>query len=162
MSAVPLSTGDGRTQSALLIDAIVQATPEIVDEDLGSLREELRRLVKFCCSVLHGNRGRAGQRLYLDAQTIPNVLAAVHERLMGRRYEVACSTIRGHAAKRANAIPAISERMAFQMFLGPALLWNVADQRRTPLDVEAVADSVVAGLKLPGLELGEAHVRGLR
>ena len=145
MSAVPLSTGDGRTQSALLIDAIVQATPEIVDEDLGSLREELRRLVEDYYSVLHGNRGRAGQRLYLDAQTIPNVLAAVHERLMGRRYEVACSTIRRRAAKRANAIPAISERMAFGMLLGPALLWNVADQRRTPLDVEAVADSVVAG-----------------
>jgi AcrR family transcriptional regulator len=136
-------------RETLLIDALVHTTPKITDEDLGSLREELKRLLVDYSTVLQGNRGRAGQRLYLDAPAIPDVVATVHGRLMGGRYEVMTAAIR-RAARRANAVPAISERIAFGLLLGPALLWNVGDQRPTPLDADAVADSVTALLRLPG------------
>ncbi len=136
-------------RNALLIDAILHTTPTVDDEDMGSLREELKRLIVDYASVLDGNRGHAGQRLYLDAQVIPGVLAAVHESLMGRRYAVVSSAIR-RAARRANAVPGISDQMAFGMLLGPVLLWNIGSLQATPIDFDTVIDSVTTLLRLPG------------
>ena len=134
-------------RAALLIDAILHATPAIVDEDLGSLENELKNVLIGYSSVLQGNRGRAGQRLYLDAPAIPDVLAAVHASLMGRRYEVVCSAI-SRAAVRANTLPSVSERMAFGLLLGPVLLWDVAGHQPPACDIDAVVSSVVATLGL--------------
>jgi AcrR family transcriptional regulator len=128
-------------RSALLIDAFLHTTPTIADEDLGSLTAELKHLLVDYSSALHGNRGRAGQRLYLDGPTIPSIVAAVHARLMGRRYAVISSAI-SRASERASTTPSISPRLAFGLLLGPALLWNMGDARPVPLDVDAAVKSV--------------------
>ncbi|WP_261566557.1 TetR/AcrR family transcriptional regulator [Frankia gtarii] len=130
-------------RSALLTDAILSTTPEVVDVDLGSLHDELLRILREYLQVLGGSRGRAGQRLYLDRDAIPDIVAAVHERLMGRRFQVVCAAMR-RGADRAGRPAAIPDRLAFAFLLGGALMWGGGDDPRPAADAEAIVASVVA------------------
>lgn len=145
-------------RGALLIDAMLHASPTIEDVDLGSLSDELARVLADYVAVLQGNRGRAGQRLYLDGQVIPDVLAAVHASLMGQRYEVVSNAIE-RASSRAGSRPLVSVRLAFSLLLGPALLWNVAEQGPSTLDVAVVVASVASVLGLPTEDATANHAQ---
>jgi len=129
-------------RSALLIDAILSATPEVLDVDLGSLHDELSRLLCEYLQVMRGSRGRAGQRLYLDREVIPDVVEAVHQRLMGRRSEVVSLAIQ-RASDRTGKPSAIPDQLAFAFLLGGALQWGLLDDVHKPVHVQAIVTSVV-------------------
>ncbi|WP_371572504.1 TetR/AcrR family transcriptional regulator [Streptomyces sp. NBC_01314] len=85
-------------RTALLVDAFKQLTPGLVDEDLGSLRDELVRLGADYSTMMHGPRGLAGTRLMADAHFHPDLFARVsaevgerREDLVRRSVERACS-----------------------------------------------------------------------
>jgi AcrR family transcriptional regulator len=139
---------------ALLVDAILATTPEVVDEDLGSLSAELARLLTDYEHVMRGSRGRAGPRLYLDESAIPDVVAAVHERLMGRRLGALTAAVR-RAAARAGRPSAVPDRLLFAFLIGGALAWRAGAPGRPgasdadALDVPAVVTALVSLTGLP-------------
>jgi AcrR family transcriptional regulator len=129
-------------RSALLIDAFLRTTPEVADTDLGVLHDELLRVLTDYQQVVRGSRGRAGQRLYLDRAAIPEVVASVHERLMGRRFEVVSAAIR-RAVEREGKASAVPDRLVFSFLLGAVLLWSPDGAQSPPVDAEAVVASVI-------------------
>ncbi|MFC8826975.1 TetR/AcrR family transcriptional regulator [Streptomyces sp. NPDC057137] len=131
--------GDRET---LLTDAVLGTTPEVTDNDLGSLHDELLRLLTDYAQVLRGSRGRAGLRLYLDRETIPEVVDAVHERLMGRRFEVVSAAL-ARAADRAGTPSAIPDRLVFALLLGGTVLGEMDEALHQPGDAEVIVTSVV-------------------
>jgi AcrR family transcriptional regulator len=136
-------------RSALLIDAFLSTTPEVADADLGVLHDELLRVLTDYQEVMHGSRGRAGQRLYLDRAAIPEVVAAVHQRLMGRRFEVVSAAI-SRAVEREGKASAVPNRLVFSFLLGAVLLWNPDGTHGQPVDAEAVVTSVIELTGLTG------------
>jgi AcrR family transcriptional regulator len=129
-------------RSALLTDALLSTTPEVLDADLGSLHDELHRVLSDYLRVMQGNRGRAGQRLYLDRDEIPDVLAAVEERLMRRRSQVVSRAL-SRAAARAGRPSAVSDNLTLAFLLGGALQWHAAGAERHPVDIDEIVTSVV-------------------
>ncbi|MFJ8754947.1 TetR/AcrR family transcriptional regulator [Streptomyces sp. NPDC102441] len=142
-------------REALLKDTILGTSPEVLDADLGSLHDELLRLLSDYLQVLRGSRGRAGLRLYLDAPAIPGVVAAVHAQLMGRRY-LAVSAALSRATERAGRPSALPGRLVFNLLLGGAVVGEIGEigvageAAREPTDAEGLVAAVVALTGLAG------------
>ncbi|WP_129802569.1 TetR/AcrR family transcriptional regulator [Streptomyces sp. F001] len=75
-------------RTALLVDAFKELTPSLVDEDLGSLRQELVRLGVDYATMMRGSRGLAGTRLMADAHFHPDLFARVSAEVSERREDL--------------------------------------------------------------------------
>jgi AcrR family transcriptional regulator len=147
--AVAKAAGVGRAalyrrwadRSALLIDAMLTSAEQIHDVDLGSLQAELLVVLSDYVTANTGNRGRAGQRIFVDRHAIPGALEAVYADLMGRREAVVSAAV-ARAAARCGRPSLIEDRLTLSLLLGGALFWQLDAESGTPLDATAVVGAV--------------------
>lgn len=132
----------------LLVDAFKQLTPGLVDQDLGSLRDELIQLGADYADMMRGPRGLAGTRLMADAEVHPKLFAPVTAEITGHRHELVQRSVQ-RALERGETEVDCSTDISLLLF-GALWTWSIAAATggmayAARQDVERLVDRILSG-----------------